>query len=750
MSGIPADAWLRLVLVALAVATLACSGPGDGAATGPPAPARRAPDGVAPPAPPPPPPPHGALEAAPPRAKAVDAKDTLLTVVEVEVPDPYRWLEDGESPDVKVWAEAQDAYTRRRLDSIPARAALHARIADLASIGRVLAPRIRRDRIFYLQRAGLQNQPVLYVREGVSGEPRVVLDPNAWSPDATVALDWWHPSRDGRLLAYGVSAGGSEESTLKVRDMDKGTDLPDEIPNCRAASVAWLRDGGGFYYARYPAKGTVPKGDEKYHRRIFFHELGGHPASDPCVYGEALPKEHWPDVSLSPDDRWLLVSVFEGWSKSEIYLLDRKNPRKGWVPVVEGVDAVFSAEVVNDRLYILTNEGAPRYRVMAASAEAPKRALWTELVPEGPASLEEMTILSDRIVLRELTKATSRLRAVGLDGKPLGEIPLPTLGSLGGISGEPDGTEAVFDFQSFFVPPALYLYRAATGEVSEFLRLPGSVDASPFEANQVTYKSRDGTDVSMFLVHRKGLRRDGTHPTLLYGYGGFNVSMTPGFGSGLLAWLERGGVYAMPNLRGGGEYGEEWHKAGMLARKQNVFDDYVAAAEWLVRERITRPERLAIMGGSNGGLLVAAALTQRPDLYRAVVCAVPLCDMIRYPRFQLARLWIPEYGDPEDPRAFRWLHAYSPYHRVKEGEKYPAVLLMTGESDTRVDPCHARKMAARLQAASESGLPTLLRVERKAGHGAGKPLSKAIDELADEYAFLLWQLGMEGGAPANR
>ena len=663
----------------------------------------------------------------------------------VDVADPYRWLENGKDSEVVAWADAQDAHTRAALENFPRRAEIRARIEVLNSIGRIRKPLLRKTRVFYEKRTGLQEQYVLVARDGFTGEPKTVLDPNTLSADGTVALDWWHPSRDGTLLAYGTSEGGSELSTLRVLDIGPGKkrNFTEEIPNCRAAAVAWRSDNSGFYYTRYPAPGTVPPGEEQYNRKIFFHELGTDFKDDPQVFPDRPQKEDWPHVSLSPDDRTLLVHVFQGWSKSEIYLKDLQDPAAKWIPVVEGVEASSSAVVVGERLYIYTDEGAPMHRVMVADTSAPQRKNWKELIPESDSNLEDFVIVGGKIVTKVLEKASTRLKFFALDGTLGGEIALPTLGTVGELSGEPDGEDLVFDFQSFFTAPRLSRFSLKTGVLEEFERIEANIDAAAFEAKQVWVRSKDGTRISMFIIHARGLQPSGTSPTLLYGYGGFNNSITPFFSGSLAMWLEQGGILAAPNLRGGGEYGEAWHQAGMLGNKQNTFDDFIAAAEWLIENRYTNRDRLAIIGGSNGGLLVGAVLTQRPELFRAAVCSVPLLDMVRYPKFLIARLWIPEYGDPDKPEDFRWLRAYSPYHHVREGTAYPAVLLMTADTDTRVDPCHARKMAARLQAATSSDHPIFLHVERKAGHGAGKPLSKVNESLTDRYCFLMEQLRMK-------
>ena len=439
----------------------------------------------------------------------------------------------------------------------------------------------------------------------------------------------------------------------------------------------------------------------------------------------------------------MVVWVLEGWSRSDLYVKDLKTEGAPFVAVAEKIDALFQGEVIDGTLYLLTNWEAPRYRLFAVDPRKPGRADWKPLIPQTDAVLSEVHVVGGRILALYLKDAASRLTVYGVSGKKVRDIALPGLGSIEKVDGRHDGQEAFFGFSSYTVPPSVYRYDLKTGAVTLWEQIRTDLDLSGLEVNQVFYRSKDGTRVPMFVVHRKGLRLDGGNPTVLYGYGGFNISLTPAFTRAVVLWLERGGIYAVANLRGGGEYGEDWHRAGMLERKQNVFDDFIAAASWLVERKYTRPDRLAIYGGSNGGLLVGAALTQRPDLFRAVVCAVPLLDMLRYENFQIARLWVPEYGSAANEAQFRVLRAYSPYHNVKDGTAYPAVLLEAAESDSRVDPMHARKMAARLQKATSSKQPVLLRIETRAGHGIGKPLTKVVDEAADTWTFLLWQLGLE-------
>jgi prolyl oligopeptidase len=658
------------------------------------------------------------------------------------IPDPYRWLEDGESTDTGQWTDAQNALTRSYLDAVPARERIRARLDQLLAISALSVPTPVRGRYFYLRRDGRQNQPVLYLRQGIRGEDRAIVDPNALDAGGTVALDWHYPSDDGRLLAYGLSENGSEQSVLQVMDVDTGVVLPDRIPHTRAADLAWLPDSTGFYYTRYPAPGETPEGEEHYHRAVYFHRLGTDHAGDPLVF-EPAEKEHWPSVGISPDGRWLVIGVARTFDQTDLYLMDRSRDAPP-VAVAKDLPASFDGKMAHGRLFMRTNLDASTYRLYVVDPEQPQRERWREIVPpRADAVLEGVRVMGRHLALSYLERASSRLRLTDHAGGNARELTLPTLGSLFGADAEWDGDELFYGFSSYTVPPSVYRVDLTTGSEELWLGVDADVDSSRFEVRQVWVRSRDGTEITMFLVHRTGLAKDGDNPVYLTGYGGFNISMTPAFSRSLLLWLECGGVVAIPNIRGGGEYGERWHQEGMLARKQNSFDDFIAAAEWLIAEGYTRPARLAVAGGSNGGLLMGAVLTQRPDLFGAVVVQVPLLDMLRYHRFLIARLWIPEYGSAEDPEQFPWLRAYSPYHHVRAGVAYPAVLFATAESDSRVDPMHARKMAARLQAATASPRPILLRLESRAGHGAGKPLNKVLEELSDTWTFVFSELGVE-------
>jgi prolyl oligopeptidase len=665
----------------------------------------------------------------------------------VKIVDNYRWLEDGKSPETQKWVEEEMAYTRSVLDPLPGRDSIHQRLTKLLGIGSISAPQIGGRYYFYTRREGMQNQPIVYVREGVDGKDRVLLDVNQLAADGTIALDWFQPAENGKYLVYGTSPSGSEMSTLHIIETKTGNALPDVIERTRAASIAWTPDNAGFYYTRYPKKGDVPEGQEMYNRHIFYHELGTDPETDPKIFGEGRDPEDWPSVSLDNDGRLLLITVEQGWTKSELFLMDLKA-RTPPTRITTGKNFLYTGSAYNGRVYIVTNEDAPRYRVFVTEAGDYERDDWKEIIPQTDAVLQGAAMWGGKIFAQYEQNATSQLKIFDITGDKLSDLPLPALGTVFGSEGKWNRDEIFYGFMSFTVPPAVYRYDLKSRATSLWAKVDApSIDPAAYEVNQEWYHSKDGTRVPMFVVNKKGLKKDGHNPTLLTAYGGFNVSLTPSFSRTAYLWMEHGGVYAVANLRGGAEFGEDWHRAGMLGNKQNVFDDMIAAAEHLIAEKYTDKDHLAIQGGSNGGLLMGAMITQRPDLFRAVVCQVPLLDMLRYQNFQIAKLWIPEYGSADNPEQFKWLYAYSPYHHVKAGTEYPAILFMTADTDTRVDPMHAKKMAAEMQAEAKNGAskthPILLRIETKAGHGAGKPVTKQIEEFTDAYSFLFWQLGVK-------
>jgi len=690
--------------------------------------------------------------AGPPKAKVAPVEDTVQGH---KIVDPYRYLENPNDPDTKLYVEQELSYTRAILAPLPGRDKINARLSQLLEIGTVGTPQMGGKYYFYTRREGNQNQPILYVREGMNGEPgaglstkdRVLVDVNKMSTDGTVALDWWFAAEDGKYVAYGTSPSGSEISTLRVIETASGKLLPDSIERTRAASLAWKRDDSGFFYTRYPKKGDVPEGQEVYNRHVFYHALGADPAQDPLIFGEGRDPEWWPNVHLSEDGRWLLIVEEHGYTKTEMFLQDltAKSPP---VEITAGKDFLYGADFFEGKLYITTNEDAPRYRVFVADATNPQRENWKELIPQADAVLQGVSVTGGKLLAQYEHNVTSELKLFGLDGKKLADIPLPAIGTVFGASGRYDRNEFFFGFQSFTVPPSIYRVDLTDVKSARWAKVDApSIDPSAYDVQQVWYTSKDGTKVPMFVVSKKGIEKNGKNPTLLTGYGGFNVSLTPTFSRSMYLWMEHGGIYAVANLRGGAEFGEGWHRAGMLEKKQSVFDDFIAAAEYLIAQKYTDHDHLAIFGGSNGGLLMGAMITQRPDLFRAVVCQVPLLDMLRYQNFQIAKLWIPEYGSADDPKQFAWLYAYSPYHHVQPGQEYPAILFMTGDTDTRVDPMHAKKLAALMQAEAKNGSskdrPILLRIDTKAGHGQGKPVAKQIDEYTDMYSFLFWQLGIK-------
>ena len=684
----------------------------------------------------------------------------------VTIRDPYRYLEDTNNPETQQYVRDELAYTRSLLDPLPGREQIHGRLHELLQTGTVgiaqvgqRAPKAQHY-YFYTRRKPGQNQPVLYVREGLKGNDRVLVDVNAMNAEGTTALDWWHASHDGKYVCYGISENGSEISTLHVMETATGKDLPEKIVRTRAASIAWKKDDSGFFYTRYPRAGDVKAGDEVYYRKVYYHQLGAAPdgSADKLVFSYDKDPQAWPDVALSNDDRWLLIGVAQGWSKVTLYLKDLKTNSDAAL-ITPDKDFIYTGQIYNGTIYIRSNEDAPRFRVFSVSAHSPQRQNWKEIVAQTPgardAVLQDVEVIGGKLVLLHEKDASAYLHVNTLDGKPLARIEMPGLGDVIDLGGNYDGDELFFNYQSFAQPPTNYrvafsaLPRTASNKPvqSEAWAVPdSSINSTQYEVKQVFYPSKDGTQIPMFLVNKRGAQ-DGQRPVLLTGYGGFNLSNKPQFRSHIFLWLDHGGTYAVANLRGGAEYGEDWHRAGMLGNKQNVFDDFIAAAEYLISQKFTDKDHLAIIGGSNGGLLVGAAFTQRPDLYHAVVCQVPLLDMLRYQNFQIAKLWIPEYGSSEDPQQFKWLYAYSPYHHVQQGQDYPAILFMTADTDTRVDPMHAKKMAALMQAEAKNGAskdrPILLRIEPKAGHGAGKPVSKQVEEYTDIYSFLFWQLGVK-------
>lgn len=674
-----------------------------------------------------------------PRPKSVDQVDDFFGT---RVADPYRWMENTEDPELQSWVEAENGLTAGYVGKIPYRAQVAKRLRELLDYPRVGLPQKRGPWLFYTKNSGLQNQSVYYRQKGDNGTPEVLFDPNALSPDGTVSLSALSFSVDGRWMGYGLSQSGSDWQTLHVREVATGKDRPDVLERCRFTSIAWAPDNSGFYYSRYPDAGSVPKGDEEFWQKAYFHKLGEPQKKDRMVFERADCKECGNTPGVTDDGRWLVMAAWRGTAtENEVYVQRLDKPGDGLEPLFTGFDASWDfIESTGDKLFFITDKDAPRKRIVTvdmAGDRTPKT-----VVPEAADVLGKAVLTNGQLMVGYMHNAHDRLLAYSLDGAPLGEVRLPTLGTVGGLSGAPDDPDLFVSFTSFLFPTQGYRYNFKAQTLDLYKEAQIDFDRASYVARQIFYESKDGTKIPMFLVHKKGIRLDGNNPALLYGYGGFNQSMTPSFSTSRLMWLEQGGVYAVANLRGGGEFGEEWHKAGTLDRKQNVFDDFIAAAEWLIDNDYTRPEKLAIQGGSNGGLLTAACALQRPDLYGAVLSQVPVTDMLRYHLKTIGAYWKPDYGDPENPEHFKSLIAYSPVHNVKPGVKYPAMLITTADTDTRVHPMHAKKFAAAMQAATVGDSPILLRVETKAGHGAGKPTSKQIEEGADIYSFVMDRLGM--------
>lgn len=669
------------------------------------------------------------------------------TVVDIyhgqAVPDPYRWLEDLDSEQTRAWIEAQNQLTFDYLRQIPARQRLLERLTQLWNYERYSQPFKEGNRYFYFKNDGLQNQSVLYTQESLEAEARVLLDPNTFSEDGTVALSGIAISRDGRYLAYGLSRSGSDWQEWKVRDIETGEDLPDHLRWVKFSGASWTLDGQGFFYSRYdePAPGSEYE-SANYFQKLYYHRLGTSQSEDVLVYHRPDQKEWGFAGGVTEDGNYLIISVWRGTDpKNLIFYKDLRDPQSPVVELIREFEAEYSF-VGNDgsRFWLLTDCQAPRRRLVAIDLEQPDQV--QEVIPEAEETLQGVSLINNQFVAFYLKDAHTQIKTFALDGTYLGEIPLPGLGSASGFGGKRYDTETFYTFTSFTTPPTIYRYDFTSGTSTLFRQPQVDFDPQAYEVQQVFYTSKDGTRIPMFLVHRRGLTRTGDHPTLLYGYGGFGISLTPSFSVGLVAWLEMGGVYAQPNLRGGGEYGEEWHQAGTKLNKQKVFDDFIAAAEWLIAHGYANPAKLAISGGSNGGLLVGACLVQRPELFAAALPAVGVFDMLRFHKFTIGWAWISEYGSPENPEEFKALYAYSPLHNLKPGTAYPATLITTADHDDRVVPAHSFKFAAALQAAQGGSQPILIRIDTKAGHGAGKPTSKLIEEAADRWAFLVQVLGI--------
>jgi prolyl oligopeptidase len=674
-------------------------------------------------------------------------EDTADVLFGTEVSDPYRWLEDPARDDVSAWMEGRDAYARRMLARYPGRAALETRLRALLYVDSRSVPRERGGRYFYWDRSSDQEKATLMWKESVDGEPRVLLDPNQLSRDGSLSITEAVVSPDGRRVAYMEQPNNMDESTLRVMNVDDQTRLEgDAISGLRYTEPSWVKDGSGFYYTWIPPQSDdIPNNERMAYGEVRFHRLGSDPREDVTVRGKTGSAERWMSSSVSEDGRFLFLTISHGWAEQDLYVRELKadgSPAgQDWTPLGKDVQGLYLADAFAGSIFVATNEDHPNWEVYRVDPQRLARDQWTKIVAaRDDVVIDGMTPVGGRLVLNLLKDASSRMEVIDSQGQRVFDVELNGLGTASSLSGKVDSPRAYFSFSSFNRPPEVHVLDVTTGQVQLFDRVDVPIDPDDLVVEQKFYPSKDGTQVSMFIVRQKDAKLDGSNPTLLYGYGGFNISLTPAFSALAVTWVEQGGIYAVANLRGGGEYGEAWHKTGMLANKQNVFDDFIAAAEWLIDQGYTSTDHLAIRGRSNGGLLVGAAMTQRPSLYRAVICGVPLLDMVRYHKFGIGQAWIPEYGSAEQKDQFETLYAYSPYHRVKNGTEYPALLMLSADSDDRVDPMHARKFVAAVEAANASEAPVLLRIESNSGHGGGDLRRQVVAQLVDEISFLNHQL----------
>jgi prolyl oligopeptidase len=665
-----------------------------------------------------------------------------------EVPDPYRWLEADvrQSPDVAGWVAAQNRVTFGYLEAIPERAAIRRRLAELWNYERYSAPFKRGGRYYFLKNDGLQNQSVLYTQDSLDAQPRVLIDPNQWSKDGTMALAGMAFSDDGRSMAYGVAEAGSDWHVWHVLQLETGKVLDDELKWVKFGGAAWTADGKGWFYSRYPEPAPAATFQSlNLNHQVYYHRVATAQTDDVLVYHRADHPEWTFGPEVSEDGRYLVITVRQSTdAKHRIVYRDLTEPYGLPVELIDHFENEYTFAGNDGPVFFFkTDLAAPRGRLIAIDLRRPQRAHWREVIPQAAETLTGIGFVANQFVATYLKHATTQVKIFTMDGRPLREVSFPTLGTATGFDGRRSDTETFYSFSSFATPPSTYRYDLLTGSSTLLRRAQVKFHPDDYEVKQVFLASKDGTRIPMFLAHRRGIALDGSNPTLLYGYGGFNISQTPGFSASRLAWLELGGVFAVANLRGGGEYGEEWHRAGTKLQKQNVFDDFLAAAEWLIKQGYTRSDKLAIQGGSNGGLLVGACMTQRPDLFGACLPAVGVMDMLRFHKFTAGRFWTDDYGSADQPEEFSVLRAYSPYHNLRRGTKYPATLVTTADTDDRVVPGHSFKFAAALQHAHAGDAPVLIRIETRAGHGAGKPTAKLIDEVADQWAFLVKNLAVK-------
>ncbi len=663
----------------------------------------------------------------------------------VKVPDPYRWLEDDNSAETKAWVEAQNKVTFEYLNTIPQRESIRKRLTELWNYEKYGAPFKRGNKYFYYKNDGLQNQSVLYIADSIEDPGRVFLDPNKLAADGTAALSGVSFTHDGKYMAYGVAFSGSDRTEWHVKDVATGQDLNDTLRPNRQGGIAWMKDNSGFFYSRFPdaEKGKELK-SQNFFQKLYFHKIGTPQDEDYVVYERPDNKEYFVGSGVTEDGNFLIINVGKGTGpQNMVYFKNLTMEKAPIIPVVDELKNDYSF-VGNDgsKFYFKTDLDAPRARLVMRDV-LDRSAGWKEVVPQAAETLQSVDFLNNQFVLNYLKDAYTQIKIVDLGGKFVREVKLPGIGTAGGFGGDRFDTETFYSYSSYNSPPTIYRYDMKSGKSTLFRQAKVGFNPKDYVVKQVKYTSKDGTTVPMFIVHKNGIKLDGNNPTLLYGYGGFNISQTPGFSVSRVVWMEMGGVFAVANLRGGAEYGESWHEAGTKLKKQNVFNDFISAGEWLIANKYTNNKKLAIQGGSNGGLLVGAVLNQRPDLFGAALPAVGVMDMLRFTKFTIGWAWTSDYGSPEKEDEFRALYAYSPYHNVKPGTKYPATMVTTADHDDRVFPAHSFKYAAALQAAQAGDAPTIIRIETKAGHGAGKPTAKVIEEQADIYGFLFKNLGMK-------
>ena len=675
-----------------------------------------------------------------PKSKKVDVVDEYFGV---KVADPYRWLEDDKSPEAAEWVKQQNEVTFSYLNAIPYRNKIKERLTSIWNYNSMGTPFKAGGRYFFFKKEGLQNQSVLYMMENLEAEPKVVLDPNTFSEDGTIALSNVSVSRDGKYLAYSINDGGSDWQKIKVIELPSCNPLPDEISWVKFSSIAWQNDG--FFYSRYdePKEGSELSNINQNHK-VFYHKVGTPIETDKLIFSNSqYPLRNY-SAQTTEDEKYLIIYESESTYGNSIYVKNLKDPRANFSKVTTGFEFEYNVlDHINDNLIVLTNYKAPKYKLVKINVNSMDIGNWRDILPERKDVLMGCTIVNNKIIANYIVDAKSQAEVYTLDGTKIADIELPTLGTISGVSGEINDSIAFYSFSSFTVPPTVIKYNVNTNTSTQFFSPNINFNFNDYETKQVFYTSKDGTIIPMFVVHKKGIKLDGNNPTLLYGYGGFNISLLPSFSTARLFWLEQGGVFAMANLRGGGEYGENWYRAGTKLNKQNVFDDFIAAAEYLIKERYTSPKKLAIQGGSNGGLLVGAVINQRPDLFKVAIPQVGVMDMLRYHNFTIGWAWANDYGTSNDSIQFLNLYSYSPLHNIKPKTNYPAILVTTADHDDRVVPAHSFKYIATMHEMNPNPKnPALIRIQTRAGHGAGMPTSMVIDEYADIYAFIMYNLGM--------